>query len=181
MSEDQIVAIELKLGVKLPPDYRAFLMRDVGDDVLDEVTVLTEGDQIVEATLEYRRGFAGLPPWPEHWVYAGDESDACPYVVDCLSGRFMQTDKGNLKRPPLQDFGSFEQFHERRKEAAREEDERMAAMPPLNWKDHLRGYARVAGILLLIFVVMPAVLFGLNVLYHRVVHGTPITWEGWPK
>jgi hypothetical protein len=93
----------------------------------------------------------------------------------------MYTDKGNVQRAPLQEFASFAQFHDTRKEVAKEEDERMAAMPPPNWKDQFRGYARVAGVLLLIFVVMPAVLFGLNVLYHRVVHGTPITWEGWPK
>ena len=57
----------------------------------------------------------------------------------------------------------------------------MAAMPPPTWKDNLLGYARVAGVLLLIFVVLPAVLFGIKVVFHRVVYGTPITWEGWPN
>ena len=177
MTEDQIAGIELKLGVQLPPDYRAFLTRDEGDDVLDDVTVLTGADEIVEATLEYRKGFAGLPPWPAHWVYVGDESDACPYMADCLTGKFLQTDKGNVKRPPLEEFASFADFRAEREETARRDAAIQAAMPPPTWKDNLRDKVPLIVGLLLVFVVLPAVAFGIKVLFHWLVYGTPITWE----
>jgi len=44
------------------------------------------------------------PPWPTEFVVIGDEDDACPYALNCTTGRIIQTDHGNLKKAPLQEF-----------------------------------------------------------------------------
>jgi hypothetical protein len=59
---------------------------------------------IIQRTLEQRSGYEGAPAWPSQFVVIGDEDDACPYALDCSTGRIIQTDHGNLKKTPLLEF-----------------------------------------------------------------------------
>lgn len=121
MNESEIRKIEKSLRVTLPETYRTFLKieRDA-DHYLDDTTIVDEADIIIQATLDYRKGFEGLKAWPEHLIFVGDEADACPYAINCLDGKFIRTDKGNIERNPLESFDSFESFIKQRQ---REENE----------------------------------------------------------
>ncbi len=131
MNEDQLRKIEDSLDLKLPPDYRRFLTADPGEDILDDTTVMRDEDGVIEATLDYRKGFEGLAPWPKHWIYIGDEADACPYALDCLSGELIRMDKGNLDREPLARYLTFKHFYQQR------EEESKRLPPSATWKDSL--------------------------------------------
>jgi hypothetical protein len=106
---DEVVRIEQQLGVPLPDSYRRFLTSPREKDI-DGQSLFGDADLIVSATLDYRNGADGLPPWPRNFVYIGDEADACPYAIDTASGEVTQTDKGNLQRKPLGRFVNFEEF-----------------------------------------------------------------------
>jgi len=66
MTETDIARIEATLAVALPVSYRAYLAEDdqtIEDHgPIDDVTALRDADQIIEATLDYRRGFEGRLP-----------------------------------------------------------------------------------------------------------------------
>ncbi len=112
MTRNDIAAIEQKLGIKLPlalADFFALEKRDV--DERGE-SILSRASDIIELTLEYRAGYVGLAPWPKSWVYIGDEGDACPYYVDCDTGRIARLHKGNLREKPLEVFSDFSALHE---------------------------------------------------------------------
>ncbi|MEN3943851.1 SMI1/KNR4 family protein [Prosthecobacter sp. SYSU 5D2] len=173
MTEEDIAKIETALGVCLPADYRAHLAKNDEDEeehgVVDDVTAMRDAYGIIKATRDYRAGFEGLPPWPAHWVYMGDEADACPYAVDCVSGQFRKTDKGNLLRPPLKAYASFDEFHA---EHLRAYDERMyVSDEPLTLGDRVKNWLWGLAIFLGIFVVMPMILFSLKLLYRYLVYG----------
>lgn len=173
MTEEDITRIETTLGVSLPADYREHLAKNDEDEeehgVVDDVTAMRDADGIIEATRDYRAGFEGLPPWPAHWLYMGDEADACPYAVDCVSGRLRKTDKGNPLRPPLKEYASFDEFHDEHQKAY---DERMFGPDePLTRGDRVRNWLVGLAIFLGVFVVMPLVLFSLKLLYRYLVYG----------
>ncbi len=65
---------------------------------------------IIERTLEYRNGYCGAPAWPKAMLYVGDESDGCPYALNCDSGELLKTDHGNLERIALERYERFEDF-----------------------------------------------------------------------
>jgi hypothetical protein len=109
ISEDDILLIENSLDVKLPNDYVEFI-RNGRDVKIDNTTVQDSAKLIIEATNEYRNGFAGLPAWPKELIYIGDEADTCPYTINCTSGEVLQTDKGNINRDPLSRYNSFSDF-----------------------------------------------------------------------
>ena len=98
------------MEVILPAGYRGFATSDRDFEVVDESTVLSDPQSVISATKEFRRGFAGLEPWPNSWIYIGDEADACPYALDCKSGILRRLDKGNISRKPLEEFTSFDEF-----------------------------------------------------------------------
>ena len=112
MASADISEIERALSVTLPAACVRFLTsREEGLDVaIDNESVRDDARSIIEATLEYRQGFAGLPAWPAAWVYIGEEADACAHALDCATGVCLRLDKGNPLRTPLErheDFGAF--------------------------------------------------------------------------
>jgi hypothetical protein len=154
MKARDIARIESALGVTLPEDYRGFLSSERSDDRIDEVSVLDDPDAIVDLTQAYRKGFEGLQPWPQQYVYAGDEADACPYLVDCGTGEFCRSDKGNLSKAMLERHPGFSAFLEER--LSRPSIEENAAQD--TWMDKLRFYRLAIIMLLLWFIVLPLVL-----------------------
>ena len=110
MKRPDVAQIERSLDVSLPSAYVEFLTTRRAASALDRTELLDDATAIVEATELYRRGFEGLRCWPGELVYVGDQADACPYAVSCTTGEVMQTDKGNLDRPALQRWSSFQAF-----------------------------------------------------------------------
>jgi hypothetical protein len=160
MDASDLARIESALGVTLPADYRAFLQRPrTDDDAVDETSVFADADTIIAATRDYRAGFAGLPPWPHHLVYVGDESDACPYAIDCVSGKLIRTDKGAFGNAPLAEYASFAAFHRHFEEQAR------TPVDPrtLGWRQRYYYAPAVIGVLVFL-VVLPAVGIGASLL-----------------
>jgi len=106
MTSQQLRTIESSLGVALPDVYKSEMTAFPWPAFQgsSEASLWDDPTQIVEQTLEYRSGFGGAPPWPAEFVVIGDEDDACPYAINCTTGRIIQTDHGNLKNPPLQEF-----------------------------------------------------------------------------
>lgn len=160
MKVSKVQQIESALDVKLPSAYRDFLANRRKDNTVDETTVTDEAEVIIEATLEYRKGFVDLPKWSASEVYIGDESDACPYVLDCESGRVVRLDKGNRERKPLQEWLSFEDFLRQMESALFEE-----TSPAEQRKNALFNYVPLVIGLLVFFVVLPLIGFGLTTLF----------------
>lgn len=182
MTEEDIVRIETALEVSLPADYREHLAKHDEDEeehgLVDDVTAMRNADEIIAATRDYRAGFAGLPAWPAHWIYMGDEADACPYAVDCVSGHLRQMDKGNPLRPPLKEYESFAEFHAQLQKAY---DEKMFSPDePLTLGERVRDWLLGIGIFLGVFVVIPVILFSLKLLYRYLIYGEVPRYEpGW--
>lgn len=93
MSAADILAIETALGVTLPADYARFVQTGRPEGI-DDTSVRDCPDLIIDATREYRES----SQWPVHLVWIGDEADACPRVLDCLSGEVFRVEKGNLRK-----------------------------------------------------------------------------------
>ncbi len=163
MEMRDIQRIEAALAVSLPNGYRDFLLLSVPPDLPDETTVIRDAGVIIEATLSYRTGFEGLPAWPDHWVYVGDEADACPYVIDCLSGKVIRTDKGNLHRPPLSEHIDFKSFVARVSMPELAGDSR-----PESFTDRVRFYLPVAIALFTMFIVFPLIAMAIRALYRMI-------------
>jgi len=109
MTDEDLNRIEAELAISLPDAYRIFqIARDPSD--VDSISLSDDASFVIERTLEYREGYAGIPPWNSDALYIGDEDDACPYVLFCTAGRVVQTDHGDLTAKPLSDFGLFEAF-----------------------------------------------------------------------
>ena len=84
MTEADLLRIESELGVQLPADYRDLVRnhpiraeRGTANGILWD-----DPDAVIELNLKYRRGFAGLKAWPEHFYMIGDDGAASPYVLD---------------------------------------------------------------------------------------------------
>ena len=112
MTLDQIRTIESALGITLPDSYITVMTNypwpefagSTGASLWDDPT------PIVEQTAEYRNGFGGAPTWPREMVFIGDEDDACPFALNCETGRIVQTNHGNLNKAPLQEFDDITAF-----------------------------------------------------------------------
>jgi hypothetical protein len=109
MTDEDIQKIEESLGVRLPLACTTFLKLPRPEGI-DEVTVLADPELIIQRTQLYRTGVGGAAPWPSEFVYLGDESDVCPYALDCSSGVIVQTNRGSLGRKPLARYSSFTDF-----------------------------------------------------------------------
>lgn len=163
MNESDIVKIESTLGVTLPHGYRSFLLVDRITNEIDDTTVATDADVIIQATQTYRAGFAGLASWPENLIYVGDEADACPYVIDCCNGNVRRVDKGNLTRPPLERFVSFDAFLEQYRNKARAQ-----VSPAARRRNGVFFYAPMVIGIVGVFLVLPAVVYTASLLFHWV-------------
>jgi hypothetical protein len=168
MNESEIKNIETSLGVFLPESYRSFLKVERVTDNIDDTTVLADAAIIIESTQEYRNGYFSLKPWPNDLVYVGNEADACPYAIDCTTGKFIRTNNGNLVEKPLAVYESFEVFREQRERKASEERETEASddLPPEIRRRNLiffsiSYYKPLAFGLIGFFVVLP--MFGLMI------------------
>jgi hypothetical protein len=110
MTEAEVAQVESELQVIVPSSLRKFLLSERNTDDVDYGTVAGSPEGFIEMTKEYRAGFVGLPSWPKEWLYLGDAGDACPYVIDCMTGKMFELDKGDLRRKRLQTWDSFDAF-----------------------------------------------------------------------
>lgn len=104
MRSEDLERIEHELGLRLPESYRAAML-ELPPGRYDGYSFHEEPALIVKRTHEQRAAHAGRQSWPHHYVYIGDEDDACPYALDCVTGSVIRTDHGNLAQP-LERFGS---------------------------------------------------------------------------
>lgn len=106
MTLDQLRSIESALAITLPDAYRSTMAAYPWQAFHGsaEASLWDDPEPIIDQTRAYRSGFGGAPPWPTEFVVIGDEDDACPYAINCTTGRIIQTDHGNLKKTPLQEF-----------------------------------------------------------------------------
>ncbi len=159
MTKSEIAKLSESLQVTLPQSYREFLSRARPEEI-DDTSLLGDPDIIIEATNDYRRGFVGLPPWPNEYIYLGDEADACPYVLDCITGIVRQLQKGNIDAAPIKTWSSFENFvafysaNFRQVVPAKEQKKRTV----LYW-------GLIVGFVLFWFVVLPLAIYGLSKLF----------------
>ena len=158
LETSDIAHIERSLNVSLPHAYVEFLTATRVGSVLDGTEVLDDAKVIVEATELYRQGFDGLRRWPKELVHVGDQADACPYAVNCTTGEVMQTEKGNLDRPPLHRWPSFDAFTSSLESDIPSPDVSPVVARILDW---LPGIA-----LVVVFVVMPLLAYGLRTLFR---------------
>jgi len=84
MTESDFTLIERELSVQLPPDYRRVLADYPFPHDRDNADSLLYGDSqaIIDRNRDYRAGFAGLPKWPEHYFFIGDDGAASCYFLD---------------------------------------------------------------------------------------------------
>jgi hypothetical protein len=151
LNPQYIARIETELGVRPPDAYRDFLVSTHDFDLIDDTTVADDPQVVVEATQTYRKGFAGLPPWPAHYLYIGDEADACPYVLDCETGELFRSHKGTLSEP-LERFADFSGFFAAKTVSARNDD----AVAEESWRDRIPYHQPLIIFLLLFFAALPA-------------------------
>lgn len=163
MEKRDIQRIEATLAVSLPDGYRDFLLSRHPGELPDETTVIRDADDIIHATLEYRAGFEGLAAWPAQWVYVGDEADACPYVIDCMNGQVLRTDKGNIDRVPLSRHTDFTSFLVNVSKSYPVRD-----LGPDSFAGRLRFYLPAAIALLVMFVVLPLLAIGIREVYRMI-------------
>lgn len=110
MKRKEIDKIEKKLELTLPAAYVDTLLSEDESDFVDDTSLIRDENLIIELTIEYRKGFEGLPPWPHRYVYIGDEADASPYILDSENEIVLKLDKGNIDRKPIDEFHSFDEF-----------------------------------------------------------------------
>lgn len=157
--------IERELGVKLPAPYAVFLQNRDAHPWIDDTTMWDDARVIIEATQEQRQA---PDRWPPNWVCAGDEADICYYAVDCDSGRVIQTDKGSMTRPPLEQHESFDAF------AAKAADpEAVVEEPPAPWWTRFVRDHPGCLVFFLVFVVLPFCGFCIKLLWSWVT-GQPL-------
>lgn len=144
MTRDDIASIEKQLGVTLPVPLAEFFASEHRDVDAEGDSILDRASDVIELTREYRAGFAGLPPWPASWVYIGDEGDACPYYVDCETGRIVRLHKGNFKEKPLEVFADFSALHAHLRDI---DGEVAQSLRKGKW-DFLYGVVPVVGVIL---------------------------------
>ena len=84
MTEQDISKIEREMAVALPSDYKAALLKSpaLTDERGDDRHLFQHADAIIDLNKRYREGFAGLPPWPAHYFFIGDDGAANCYLLD---------------------------------------------------------------------------------------------------
>jgi len=158
MDSGDVARIEQELEVALPTELRDFLLSPRDELDPDDCTVMDDPESIIEMTKMYRLGFVGLPPWPKAWIYIGDESDACPYFVDCVTGEMARLHKGDPRQRPLAVYESFDVFRSKaRLDRTNDVD---ATTASVTWRDEISFWLPAAAALVVIFVIIPLCLFG---------------------
>lgn len=95
MTSSDIDKIEEALAVRMPGQYRAAML-GAHAIKLSEYGLFDDASLIIERTKEQRLGYGGAAPWPQQFVYIGDQEDACPYALDCTSGAVVHSDHGSM-------------------------------------------------------------------------------------
>lgn len=108
MTPSEVREVEAALGLSLPGAYVRFLSSGISS--IDGVSALRTVALIVDATMMYRKGEIGIPAWPSHFICIGDEADACPYALNCITGEVIHTRKGYLDEKPIARFQTFDAF-----------------------------------------------------------------------
>lgn len=172
MKIEDIRRIESALNVKLPSDFVEFMISERNYDAIDEVSVFDDANTIIEATIAYRQGKCSQQ-WPMQLVYIGDESDACPYALDCISAELKRLDHGSIEIKPLETFSSFQEFLTNRYNDYKKYLESENAPPLTGFAKlrsdlvfNLRCYGPVMVALLIFFVVLPTIAYSIRELYR---------------
>ena len=108
MTPSEVREVEAALGLSLPGAYSRFLSSGISS--IDGESVLRTVALIVDATMMYRKGEIGIPAWPSYFICVGDEADACPYALNCITGEVIHTHKGYLDEKPIARFQTFDAF-----------------------------------------------------------------------
>src|SRR5215217_5426572 len=84
MTESDLSLIERELEVRLPRDYRRVLSDyPFSYDLGTSDSILYDNAQgLINQNRAYRAGFAGLPKWPQHYYFIGDDGAASCYLLD---------------------------------------------------------------------------------------------------
>ncbi|WP_105103722.1 SMI1/KNR4 family protein [Microbulbifer pacificus] len=175
MNQRDIQLIEERLGVDLPSEYVDFLLSDRDLDVIDDVTLIDDASLIVTSTMAYRNG-SWNQQWPKNLVYVGDEADACPFVLNCVTGNLSRLDHGSLDRKALETYASMQDFITARYLQFREKAEAADGDPLTGFSKiksdflfNLKFYTPVIIALIVIFLLFPAVAISIRELYRWVV------------
>lgn len=114
MNAKDISKIETALGVSLPQSYKSAMCPFLWPayEGTTDASLWDDANAIVEETLAQRKGFGGAPPWPKNLIVIGDENDACPYALDCDTGRVIYTDHNRLEEEPLDEFSDLSKLIE---------------------------------------------------------------------
>jgi hypothetical protein len=111
MNINAIKKIEQELAVKLPSAYFDALLNYPFVECSGGTnwSLWDNAEAIVEYTKKYRSGYGRVPAWSNEYICIGDD-DACPYALNVLDSSVIKADHGNLIRPALELFTSFEKF-----------------------------------------------------------------------
>ncbi len=84
MSPQDIDRIEWALRIRLPRDYKETVLNFPVRQHLgsDDSPLFDDPGAIIEQNRQYREGFAGMPPWPSHFYFIGDDGAASCYLLD---------------------------------------------------------------------------------------------------
>jgi len=102
MTDDDIKRIESGLQIVLPPDYkeavRNYPVRFCQGT--DDAFLFDNSEAVIELNRRYRAGFAGLPSWPPHFFFIGDDGAANCYFIDLTKtpSPVFFADHGNIQR-----------------------------------------------------------------------------------
>lgn len=108
LGADAGALIASELGVAVPDRYAA-LLREYPLS-REDCALIRSPAEIIDLTKQQRAGFGGAPPWPEVWLYIGDDDDACPTALNVATGRVLKTDHGNLEREELDAWDTLEDY-----------------------------------------------------------------------
>jgi hypothetical protein len=100
MTEQDISKIERELAVTLPADYKAAVQNYPvrADYGTDDSVLFDDAEAVIDQNRRYRAGFAGLPPWPSHYFFIGDDGAASCYLLDLSKSPapVLFADHGNI-------------------------------------------------------------------------------------
>lgn len=86
MTEEQLNEIELNLDIKLPENYRAFMVLITNDCLLGntDTELWDSSEELIRKNKELRKGenFGKCEPWPEHLYFIGDPLTTCGNAID---------------------------------------------------------------------------------------------------
>ena len=101
MTEHDISKIERELAVTLPTDYKVAVQNYPvrADYGTDDSILFDDADAVIDLNRRYRAGFAGLPAWPPHYFFIGDDGAASCYLIDLStsSSPVFFADHGNIQ------------------------------------------------------------------------------------